>query len=755
MASEHDKDSGAATPDHAGSLDNSNTTATTTSKKRQRKSTPIVGQKHGMTSSSSLSTDPSNQSALTASTSTRHTYRDDCTYNDMEDDISPAPYRYQSDYYGPLRASSTLRHVQRVSKRAALASKKVIWDSNDNAIGAAQSAVDQWEEAYNALRGLLVASVQSAKGVYGAAKAGANGLEHGILLPVRDFVLLPAFVGAERATERTIAFFQSDQAIQAALHCLNLARQVPWIGATVLAPSMVLSVQILQTCWEIAKYPIPSRRQVRNSVDFVLTGTKWAISTAVREVFLYMKRADAVITRTLSHTQWKVLGSGPYETLDKLNKQEVIDHLCERYFSLKGNLARYELAAHIRAHNLPLYLDLVLTGLLRERGRELTKDDEWLSSCPSYRKNAKSPFLLPNYDFEGNIDEENSDPEAALSQKESALWFRLPYINGKRPGRDTPWVRFEGQDRQSLEQRFIELYKEGRVKSRNDNGNSSNPQAPLDSHVLVESGLERPATPGDSLQNKCKPQSGQSGGTGEPVNDMDVSSRYPTIAQWHVPDPSKDIMVDQRRHSVSFLSCCPRCRQKHDPGLISNEELLHPPMQLPKYGDLCQECVESKAAFRNYWMASSILSPPPLSMVMRPNFWRFHGPGDDVRRGVWFLDTRRHGLQPYGESSSAILEDAYLFLKWRNQQLKEGSYESGKKEPRQPLLENTCREDGKNVDDRDEEGRDDDPMGENALLTVQVESPDGSEQQLVQFSSLMAATAIQKGTSQRTPFTTC
>lgn len=45
-----------------------------------------------------------------------------------------------------LLASSTLRHVGRVSKRAALATKKQIWDSNDASIVAAQSAVDQWEQ---------------------------------------------------------------------------------------------------------------------------------------------------------------------------------------------------------------------------------------------------------------------------------------------------------------------------------------------------------------------------------------------------------------------------------------------------------------------------------------------------------------------------------------------------------------------------------------------------------------------------------
>jgi hypothetical protein len=85
--------------------------------------------------------------------------------------------------------------------------------------------------------------------------------------------------------------------------------------------------------------------------------------------------------------------------------------------------------------------------------------------------------------------------------------------------------------------------------------------------------------------------------------------------------------------------------------------------------------------------------------------WRSHGPGDEVRRAVWFLDTQRHGLQPYGEDAQAVLEDAYLFLKW------------------------SCRKK---------------PIDGNVLLTVQVLSPDGSIS-LVQFSSLTSATAIGKG----------
>lgn len=102
----------------------------------------------------------------------------------------------------------------------------------------------------------------------------------------------------------------------------------------------------------------------------------------------------------------------------------------------------------------------------------------------------------------------------------------------------------------------------------------------------------------------------------------------------------------------------------------------------------------------------ALLSPPPLYTVFRPTMWRFYGPGDELRRATWFLDTQRHGLQPYREDAQAVLEDAYLFLKWNTKKrMRDGSI----------------------------------------LLTVQVPSPDGSENQLVQFSSLISATAIGKG----------
>jgi len=202
---------------------------------------------------------------------------------------------------GSLIASSAIRHVRRVSKQAAMNTKKQIWDSNDASIVAAQSAVDQWEAGYNGLRNLLCAVGNSAQGLYGAAKAGVSGLEHGFLLPVRDWVLLPAFGGVEKLTGETIGFLQSPHAQHLAHQSLGLARQVPFVGENILAPSLCIGANVLKKTWEIAQYPIPTRSQVRDSVDFVMTGTKVRFFLRIQVVWRIMNVLSKLTSLAMSN----------------------------------------------------------------------------------------------------------------------------------------------------------------------------------------------------------------------------------------------------------------------------------------------------------------------------------------------------------------------------------------------------------------------------------------------------------------------
>ena len=612
-----------------------------------------------------------------------------------------------------------------------MTTKQAVWDSNELSIDAALSAVDQWESAYTAFRSLLVHTVVSARGIYGTAKDGVNQLEHGLLIPVRDWILLPAFTGAEKAVAETNKFLHSPAARHLAHNTLQLASSVPVIGENILAPTMKLSVVAVQRTWDVLQYPIPSREQVRSTVDWSLTGTKWALTAAGREIFLYAKRADANITRTLSHTQWKVLGSGPYTTLDASNRSFVIDHSCERYLAQTTDVARYEFAAHVRRHNPALYFDLVVTGLLKERGGDITEHDEWLSPHPVYRDQVWEdviPFLIPplssNETSSSSLSMEKSHRSTTSTgssstkkrgrrrdtkeeEEVSALWFRWPHVNGSPPAKDAPWICFRRTEQYSLECKYQEIIQHRTVTTtptttsdtlRNDDDETDT------NHNRREHHWNSTATPKQT--NRVLPGMGKK-----------ERPSPPTIAQWYRTNPSTDVMVDQQRYSVVFSLCCPKCRKVYDE-VDSLSPTLTP--STPQYGDVCASCQSTNPNDKLATTSSFVL--PPISTVMRPNFWRFYGNGDDVRRATWFLDTARHGLQPFDYDAQAVLEDAYLFLKWL-------------------AYRRTIDPDKKCISSENgvvEAGLDE------SLLTVDVPGPDGTDR-LVQFSSLTQATAIQKG----------
>lgn len=546
------------------------------------------------------------------------------------------------------------QRVKQVSRRAALAGKRRLWDTHDVYDEAAQSAVDVYESTYHSARSFIIQSFSTAKRVYNTTKDGVQKIEHALLVPVRDALILPAFCGIERAVDHTVGFLQSPQAAGMASGSLELIRHTPLIGEHVLAPMIVHTVNAVKCTWHVLQYPIPSRDLVRSTVDGLVTGTKYFLVNSWKEVYFYTKLVDASITRALSHTQWRVLGYGPYSSLNDIHKMEVIDHLCERYLSLEDDISRYELACHIKFHNWKLYHDLVVTGLLYERGNSSTKaDDVWLSNFPEYIMDANEAMLL------------------GCQEEVRPLWFYIPNRNGKQP-KGAPWVLFHPKDWKNLEkgfQSFLEKCANG------ENGDNHG----VDAFYL------------DTTECIYEGQSSKE----EKVSESMDCSEYPTIAQWYEPNLKMDVLVDDRRYAVSFQS-----DYNHDclPAYLDEGEILKRSQVFEN--DSHGYRVDTRFRHLNL----------PVEILMRPTLWRFHGMGNEVRRGVWLLHTQKHGLQPYCEQSASVLEDAYLYLKWREERKQHG--DTG--------LNNL----------------------DSVLLTVQVMF--GEETQLVQFRSLKRITAIQK-----------
>jgi hypothetical protein len=546
---------------------------------------------------------------------------------------------------------------------------------------AAQSAVDVYEKSYHTTKSFLVQSFLSAKNIYNATKDGVKKIEHHLLVPVRDVVILPAFSGVERAVDHTVNFLQSEEASGIASQSLEIVRHTPLIGEHVLAPAIAATVDVVRASWQVVQYPIPSRDNVRSTVDGIMTGTKWLIANSWKEIYFYTKLVDASITRALSHTQWRVLGYGPYSSLSDSHKREVIDHLCERYLSTRDSISRYELACHIKFHNWKLYHDLIVSGLLLERGGDgFITGDVWLMKSPEYIVNAEDIMFLDN------------------ASGVSPLWFYLPNKNGNQPD-GAPWVCFAKSDAEKIEAGFksrLVLWRGKNIECEADNSGELKNDIEHENVLEPIKELQIQDAENDEMNRDFIVKDPEVHVEDEERNEDDCAS-FPTIAQWYEPNLSQDVLVDETRQAVSFLSCCPCCR---------SFESLTEDSPGSGIGVLCHEC-QNKGSHIDSKMGTLRF---PLHISMRPNFWRFLSTGDEVRRGVWLLDTQRKGLQPYSEESAAILEDAYLFLKWSQ----------------------------RNKDPEFKEGSDIDSV----LLTVQVMC--GDETQLVQFRSLNQITAIQK-----------
>ena len=215
---------------------------------------------------------------------------------------------------------SLKRRIKKLGNQAVSVMKRKLWDSNEVSIDAAQVAVDQMEHIYVGIRGFLVVSAHSALTLYSAAKTGACEMENQL---VRDHIVLPVISGMECAASTTIQVIRSQQTT--VYHWL---KQTPLLGESIIAPAALKAYQCIREAWIIAQYPITSKQTVRTSVECVMSRTKWFLSQLSTEINCRIQFLHYSLTRTIIHTQWTVLGSGPYTTLDTPHKQHVFDNLC-------------------------------------------------------------------------------------------------------------------------------------------------------------------------------------------------------------------------------------------------------------------------------------------------------------------------------------------------------------------------------------------------------------------------------------------
>jgi hypothetical protein len=86
-----------------------------------------------------------------------------------------------------------------------------VWDSNNAVVSGAVIASEYYERLYQGLRKGVVAVATSTSSAYKTAKSAAAGTQHHLLLPVRDWVIMPSFHLAEKSATAVYTFGTSPQ----------------------------------------------------------------------------------------------------------------------------------------------------------------------------------------------------------------------------------------------------------------------------------------------------------------------------------------------------------------------------------------------------------------------------------------------------------------------------------------------------------------------------------------------------------------
>ena len=303
--------------------------------------------------------------------------------------------------------------------------KSKIWDSDEIFIDSTLTLVELWQKMYESSKAGCRVVFEKVHGLYKASKSGAESFENALLLPVRDYVILPVFVGVER----TAQFFFSPQLSKVcSLALVKIEGHAPF-GRVFIVPVLRSSHGVAAKTLRVLQYPIPSSHTVTTLTTTAANRTKWALSVVCSEAFFYANMLDVHVTRALAKAQWNILKSGPYLSLSDEQKADVLGHVCERYLAVPDAIARYEFASHVKHKNLPLYEALV--GLLRQRGSNA--DDSWLDDKPTWRRRVVARL-------EGG---------STSTIEVVPLFFYLPVANGTGT---SEWKRFNERDRRKLEQ---------------------------------------------------------------------------------------------------------------------------------------------------------------------------------------------------------------------------------------------------------------------------------------------------------------
>jgi len=220
--------------------------------------------------------------------------------------------------------STAIEYISSLSTRVGETTKRKIWDSNDMYVDGAARARDKYASLYHAAKSSAKSAYSAVIVMYSTAKSGAETIENGLLVPVRDYLILPSFWIVEKSVTGTTAFVFSNRMANACNFSLKIIEDyVPFnVGRRIVAPAIRTSFNVAHTSIIVLQYPIPSQQTVTSITTKTVDTTRWALGVVGREVFFYVDMVDVSVTRALAKARWSVLGFGQYAGLSQEQRCE-------------------------------------------------------------------------------------------------------------------------------------------------------------------------------------------------------------------------------------------------------------------------------------------------------------------------------------------------------------------------------------------------------------------------------------------------
>ena len=171
-----------------------------------------------------------------------------------------------------------------------------------------------------------------------------------LLIPLQTQVAVPLL----QASESLAQFVTSEELPELYFVAKNSMRTQWFLRHVVLPPLSAVESVVRYVVILPSHMVFPSRAEIEDRTDLFLEGSTTRVQSLIEQLY----SATEVLDQHLSMVQWNILGRGPYESLSRARRSEVIRSVHQRMRIIASHFKLFEFLATIKVQKEMLYSDL-------------------------------------------------------------------------------------------------------------------------------------------------------------------------------------------------------------------------------------------------------------------------------------------------------------------------------------------------------------------------------------------------------------